>query len=279
MAHNVLVVANETIGGRTLMDAVRARHEAHDDVRFHLVVPTTRPKHGNIIYDEAVRDAAQVRVDLALNYVSSLGIQATGEVGDADPYTAAMDAAAVLRPDEIIVSTHPVTTSGWLRRDLVDRISARSHVPVEHVVTDLDREGLPFTVTLVIANRTATGEELMQRLRAKAEEDSARLFILVVPQDGKDGRAPANARRHLTGALAQLREAGLLASGMIGDPNPYDATMNALQFYRVDEIVISTLGPQSSGWLRTDLVERVRRVSNLPVEHVLAAEGAPVEAA
>ncbi|HEV2752594.1 MAG TPA: hypothetical protein VGV36_02025, partial [Solirubrobacteraceae bacterium] len=145
-------------------------------------------------------------------------------------------------------------------------------------VTDMDREGMLFTVTLVVANRTATGKELMQRLHAKAEEDSTRLFILVVPQDGKDGRAPANARRHLEGALAQLREDGLLASGMIGDPDPYIATMNALQFYRVDEIVISTLGRQISGWLRSDLVERVRKASNLPVDHVLAAEDAPVEA-
>jgi len=279
MAHKVLVVANETIAGRPLMEAVRARHEAHDDAHFHLLVPSTRPRHGNIIYDEAVRDAAQVRVDLALSYVSNLGIQATGEVGDADPYTATQDATAVFHPDEIILSTHPATTSGWLRRDLVDRIRASSGVPVDHVVTDLDREGLLFTVTLVVANRTATGDELMERLRAKAEGDPTRLFIFVVPQDGKDGHAPANARRHLQGALAQLREAGLLASGMIAVPNPYDATMNALQFYRVDEIVISTLGRQSSGWLRTDLVERVRKVSNLPVEHVLAAEGAPVEAA
>ena len=278
MAHNVLVVANETIAGRPLMDAVKSRHEAHDDARFHLVVPRTRPKHGNIIYDEAVRDAAQVRVDLALSYVSSLGIQVTGEVGDPDPYTATMDAAAVLRPHEIIVSTHPSTSSGWLRRDLIDRIRAASSVPVEHVVTDLDREGMLFTVTLVVANRTATGEELMQRLRAKAKEESTRLFIVVVPQDGKDGHAPANARRHLEGALAQLREDGMLASGMIGDPDPYIATMNALQFYRVDEIVISTLGRQISGWLRSDLVERVRKVSNLPVDHVVAAEGAPVEA-
>ncbi|HEV2820889.1 MAG TPA: hypothetical protein VGW11_10310, partial [Solirubrobacteraceae bacterium] len=70
--------------------------------------------------------------------------------------------------------------------------------------------------------------------------------------------------------------AGLLASGMIGDPDPYDATMNALQFYRVDEIVISTLGSVSSGWLRADLVDRVRRVSNLPVDHVMASETASV---
>ena len=275
MPHTVLVVANETIGGRGLIDAVRQRHEA-GDARFHLVVPRTRPKHGNIIYDEAVRDAAQVRIDLALGYVRGQGLQATGEVGDPDPFTATMDACADLHPDEVIVSTHPVTSSGWLRRDLVERLRGQTGLPVEHVVTDLDREGLPFTVTLVVANRTAGSEELRAELQAKADEDSAHLFILVVPQTSKEGSAVAEARKHLHTALERLHGAGLLAAGMIGDPDPYDATMNALQLYRVHEVVISTLEALTSGWLRADLVERVRKASNLPVDHVMASETATV---
>jgi len=275
MPNTVLVVANETLGGRALIDAVLKRNEA-GDARFHLVVPRTRPKHGNIIYDEAVRDAAQVRIDLALGYVGGQGLKATGEVGDPDPFTATMDAIADVRPDEVIVSTHPLTSSGWLRRDLVERIRAEAGLPVEHVVTDLEREGLPFTVTLAVANRTAGSDELLADLRARADDDPARLFIVVVPQTSKDGRAVATARAHLHGALERLRGEGLLAAGMIGDPDPYDATMNALQFYKVDEIVISTLGQVSSGWLRADLVERVRKTSNLSVDHVMASETAKV---
>jgi hypothetical protein len=275
MSNTVLVVANETIGGRALIDAVLKRHEA-GDAHFHLVVPLTRPKHGNIIYDEAVRDAAQVRVDLALGYVRGQGMAGTGEVGDPDPFTATMDAIADIRPDEVIVSTHPLTSSGWLRRDLVERIRGESDLPVEHVVTDIEREGLPFTVTLAVANRTAGSDELLADLRAKADDDPARLFIVVVPQAGKEGRAAAEARTHLHAALERLHGAELLAAGMIGDPDPYDAAMNALQFYRVDEIVISTLGQINSGWLRADLVERVRKASNLPVDHVMASEPAKV---
>jgi len=275
MPNTVLVVANETIGGRPLIDAVLKRHEA-GDARFHLVVPRTRPKHGNIIYDEAVRDAAQVRVDLAVGYWSGEGIRGTGEVGDPDPFTATMDAIADVRPDEVIVSTHPLTSSGWLRRDLVERIRGETDVPVEHVVTDIEREGLPYTVTLVVANKTADSDELLAKLRARAENDPARSFIVVVPQAGKEGGAAAEARKHLHAALERLRGAGMLAAGMIGDPDPYDATMNALQFYKVDEVVISTLGQVSSGWLRADLVERVRKVSNLPVDHVMASETAKV---
>jgi hypothetical protein len=61
---------------------------------------------------------------------------------------------------------------------------------------------------------------------------------------------------------------------MIGDPDPYTAVMNAVQFFRVDDIVISTLPTTRSGWMRADLVERVRRATNKPVEHVEASESA-----
>ena len=70
----ILVLANETIGGKKLLDAVRDRH-AQGDARFHVVVPQTRPRHGNVIYDEAVRDSAQVRVDLALAFMREEGIE------------------------------------------------------------------------------------------------------------------------------------------------------------------------------------------------------------
>ena len=56
---------------------------------------------------------------------------------------------------------------------------------------------------------------------------------------------------------------------MIGDPDPYTAIMNALQYFRVDDIVISTFPETKSGWLRADLIERVRRTTGKPVEHVV----------
>src|SRR3979490_378305 len=102
----ILVVANETLGGAKLIETVRARH-AKGDADFALVVPQNRPSHGQIIYDEAVRAAAQGR-------------------GDEAPFQATMDAIADFQPDEVIVSTHPVTQSGWLRRDLVERIREAS---------------------------------------------------------------------------------------------------------------------------------------------------------
>jgi hypothetical protein len=265
----VLVVANRTLGGPKLLEAVRARASS-GDVRFRLVVPQSQPSAGLVIYDEAVRESAQVRVDLALSAVASEGIVGSGEVGDADPFLATMDAIAERRPDEIILSTHPAVHSGWLRRDLVERIENASGLPVEHIVTDLEQEELPFTVTLVLASKTSGGEELIERLKQKAGEDARpSLFIAVVPQQDGSGGATREARARLARMLDRLHEAGLVGSGMIGDPDPYTAAVNAIELFRVDDIVISTLPDERSGWLRANLIERVQSATSAPVEHVI----------
>jgi hypothetical protein len=271
-ATTTLVVASETLGGRALIEAVRSRM-AEGEHRFVLCVPQNRPRAGLVVYDDAVSDAAQARVDLALGFAHSEGIDAIGEVGDPDPYTATMDAVHEHHPSEILISTYPETRSGWLRRDLIERVRQASGLPVEHVVTDPDSEGLPFHVTLAVANRTATGDELFEALKAKAQaevdKERGRLFLVVVPQEGGAGSAVRRARSRLKVVLDRLHAAGLFAAGMIGDPDPYTATMNALQYFRVDDIVISTLAETKSGWLRADLISRVQSASRKPVEHVV----------
>jgi hypothetical protein len=264
----VLVVANRTLGGEKLLDAVRERASG-DEVLFRLVVPQTKPSAGLVIYDEAVRESAQVRVDLAMSLLSAEGIQASGEVGDPDPFLATMDAIAERRPDEVIVSTHPVTQSGWLRRDLIERIENASGLPVRHIVVDLAREGLPFGVTLVIANKTSGGEELIGHLTAKAAGNERHLFIAVIPQQDRSGSAPREARIRLAAMLDRLDSAGLLSAGMVGDPDPYTAVINALELFQVDDVVISTLPNERSGWLRGNLIERVQHVTSAKVEHVV----------
>ncbi len=67
-----------------------------------------------------------------------------------------------------------------------------------------------------------------------------------------------------------------MASGMIGDPDPYTAIMYALDLFTVDHIVISTLPRTRSGWMRGDLIARVRNGTSARVDHVeVAMEGAP----
>lgn len=264
----ILVVANRTLGGKKLLDAVRARATA-GDVRFRLVVPQSKPSAGLVIYDEAVRESAQVRVELAISLVQAEGIEATGEIGDSDPFSATMDAIAEHRPEEIILSTHPATQSGWLRRDLIERIQNASGLEVEHIVTDLQREGLPFQVTLILANKTASGEELLERLQEKAADGQQHVFIAVIPLQHGGGSAPREARERLQAMLDHIRGAGLIGSGMIGDPDPYTAAINALELFKVDDVVISTLPDERSGWMRSNLIERVRHATSANVEHVV----------
>lgn len=265
----ILVVANETLGGAKLFEAVTEEvAQAGDGSRVIICVPRNRPKHGNVIYDDFVFGAAQVRVDLARTYLAIRGIKAIGEVGDPDPYTAAMDAIAEYTPDKVIISTFPAQSSGWLRRDLIERIEDASGLPVRHVVIDLEQEGLPFGVTLVVANRTTSSDALLDCMRKKSEGDRERLFVACVPQEGGDGAAAARARARLAQIIDRARHERLLCAGMTGDPDPYTATMNALQLFRVDDIIISTLPATRSGWLRADLLARVRRATGKDVTHV-----------
>jgi hypothetical protein len=277
----ILVVANETLAGAGLLDVVKERAAAGGEgTRVIVCVPRNKPKHGNIIYDDFVFDAAKVRIDLARRFLRDQGISAIGDIGDTDPYTATMDAVAEHHPDEIIVSTYPSTISGWLRRDLIERIEQASGLPVQHVVQDIDAEGIPFRVTLVVAAKTASGDELLESLKKKAGDDPrGSLFIVIVPQEGGEGQHAARARARMAQVVDRLVSEGLIAAGMIGDPDPYTATMNALQFFRVDDIVISTLPATRSGWLRADLIERVRKVTNKPVEHIETADRAAANAA
>jgi hypothetical protein len=276
----VLVVANRTLGGAKLLDAVRARAQ-QEPTRFRLIVPQSTPAAGLVIYEDAVRESAQVRVDLAISVLSSEGIEVTGEVGDADPFLATMDAVAERRPDEIIVSTHPASSSGWLRRDLIDRIANASGLPVEHVIVDLESEGLPFRVTLVVAARTLGGDELFDHLKRKAAHGERHVFIIVVPQQDGGGGAAGQARERLAAMLDRMHAEGMLSSGMIGDPDPYTAAVSALELFRADDVVISTLPGERSGWLRSNLISRVQGATAAPVEHVISQlpAGAAVPAA
>jgi hypothetical protein len=259
----LLVVANETVGGRALIDAVKG-HAEQGPVSVRVVCPQNRPRHGLVVHEDSVRMAAENRLELTLAQLREAGIEASGEVMDPDPYSAVMDALADGPADCIVVSTHPHTRSGWLRRSLVDRLRDDTGLPVEHVVVDLEAERRQSVHTLVVANQTVGGEKLLELLKGKAAVQP-HIFIVVCPPSGE----PEDAPRRLATTLERLRAADLEAIGQVAHPDPYTAIQNALQFYAVDEIVISTLPETRSGWLRTDLIERVRASTDRLVEHVV----------
>jgi hypothetical protein len=265
----VLVVANETVAGRPLIDAVKRRAQG-EAVHAHVISPQNQPKHGYVIYDEHVRDAAQNRLEMTVALLREAGIEADGEVMDPDPYSAVMDALGEQDYDEIVISTHPQTRSGWLRQGLVDRVQRAARRPVEHVVVDLDTERDDVKRTLVVANQTVSSRPLLDALRRKASEEPRR-FIVIAPQAGANGEGE-DPHERLARTLEQLEAAGLDAIGQVEHHDPYTAIQNALQFYAPDDIVISTFPETRSGWMRSDLIGRVQASTGKPVEHVVSEE-------
>lgn len=270
---SVLVVANETLVSTELVDAVRRRADK-GPIRVAVVAPVTQPREGYVVYRDTRRAAAGRRLDRTLEALRATGIPAHGGVFDDEPLAAVKDVLASEPIDEIIVSTHPETTSGWLRRNLVDEIrKAAKGRPVEHVVSDVAiRAGANV---LVLANETVLGDALLDRIRARAREGTAS-FLIVCPQsDPTKGEHP-EAERRLRAALSILRSEGLDLHGQIAHPDPFTAAMEAIEDERTDEIIVSTFPGERSGWLRRDLVGRLRSESGLPVDHVVAES--PVEA-
>jgi hypothetical protein len=265
---HVLVVANETVAGRALTDAVKYLDGA--DLQVTVVCPVNAPREGYVVYQDTRRAAARRRLDKTLENLREVGISADGFVVDADPVDAVRDGLAQLEPapDQIIVSTHPEQKSGWMRRHVVERIEkVAGGVPVEHVVVDLEREGGEANV-LVIANETVIGDTLLAKIKDRAAR-SPSSFMIICPQSDPLMHGHPEAERRLRRALAALRGAGIDAHGQIAHPDPYTAAMHAVQDERVDEIIISTFpGAARSSWLRKDVVTRLRDSTKLPVEHI-----------
>jgi hypothetical protein len=138
--HRVLVIANETVGGRALREMIRER-TAEPRSRVLVISPAlnTPLKHWVSDSDEA-RAAAYRRLDHSLGALREAGIEAAGEVGDSDPLQAIEDAMRTFGPDEIVISTHPEGRSNWLERGVVTGARERFTVPITHVVVDLEAE-------------------------------------------------------------------------------------------------------------------------------------------
>ncbi len=134
----VLVVANETVGGEELMNAIGELAVA-GRTRFYVVSPALNSRLKTWTSDEdPARLAAQQRLEATLERLSSLDVEAHGKVGDVDPLVAVEDAVRSFRPQEIVVSTHPEGRSNWLERGVVSALRERYDVPVTHVVVDLE---------------------------------------------------------------------------------------------------------------------------------------------
>ena len=114
---------------------------------------------------------------------------------------------------------------------------------------------------------------LFDVLKRKATEGPHR-FVVIMPQGEGGGGDPYE---RLAQVLQHLESEGLDAVGQVVHPDPFTAATQAVRDERVDEIIVSTFPSMRSGWLRRDLVERLRSETGLPVDHVVteATEPAP----
>jgi hypothetical protein len=136
----ILVVANETVGGRTLREMIRQRSEGVREEVLVVCPALNSPLRTWTSDEDRAREAAQERLDESLSRLREAGINVRGEVGDGDPLQAIEDALRTFGADELIISTHPEGRSNWLERGVVDSARERFAVPITHVVVDLDRE-------------------------------------------------------------------------------------------------------------------------------------------
>lgn len=130
---------------------------------------------------------------------------------------------------------------------------------------------------LVVAHRTLVGRHLIDHARDLAAEEPTR-FHLVVPiyhptnRPWADGEVEAAARRRLEEGIEVFTDAGLDATGEVGDSNPVYAASTALRNLRLpcDGVILSTLPARISAWLHLDVPSRMRREIDLPVVHLVA---------
>src|SRR5204863_9676145 len=175
---------------------------------------------------------------------------------------------------------------GLTRKDLVEWSKQHFEVPITHIPVRIEDDAVRWDVThtLVVATRTVASPDLIDRLKSRAAERPHR-YTIISPPSGEIAREEVCER--LARTLAELYRSDLDATGQPMSPAPLAAVQNALEHYRIDEVLISTLAGTQSKWLEEGLLDNVRSRTDKPIEHVESGgdvvdasvsepEGAPV---
>jgi hypothetical protein len=263
----LLIFVNEVAGGRKLLQAVRDRVDQVS--RVIVVAPQNQPAVGQLIDAGDLREAARARVEVTMAVLNEFGIDSIGEVMDPEPWLAATDAVRAHEPGEILFSSLYDDRFGFTRRDLVEWVRERvepetkfTHVPVR--IED-DSIRLDLIHTLVVAAKTVAAPDLVERLKERTAAGPHR-YTIVCPRTDDVGEAEIV--RDLASTLAELYRAEIDATGQPMSPDPFLAVKNAIEHYRINEVLISTFAGESSQWLEEDLIGRVREITEKQVQHI-----------
>jgi GABA permease len=133
----ILVVANETVAGRELLEHLHTRADG-PDTEILVVAPALNSRLRHLFADvDRAREEAEVRLKGSIEALRAEGITARGAVGDSDPVRAMEDALFEFEADEIVISTHPPDRSNWLEKKTVERAREKFSQPITHIVVDL----------------------------------------------------------------------------------------------------------------------------------------------
>jgi hypothetical protein len=267
----VLIFMNEVAGGRKLVTAARELADAGADY-FGVVAPQNQPAVGQVVDTGELRDAAQSRVDVTRAVLADFGIETEGAVMDPDPSLALDDAARATKPDYVLLSALYDTRFGLSRKDLVEWAKDRLEARVEHVPVRVDDDAVRWDLThvLVVGTKTVHSKDLIDTLKQRAKAKPHR-FTFICPRSGDVEREEVCS--NLAATLAELYREDIDATGQPMSPEPFHAIENAIEHYRVDEILISTLKGQQSQWLDDGLIDRVKEITDIPVEHLESSAG------
>lgn len=274
----LLVFLNEVAGGRKLLQAVKERAA---DVPFVAVAaPQNQPAVGQLIDAGELREAARARVEVTMSILSEYGIESVGEVMDPEPSLALDDAVRAHEPGEVLLSCLYETRFGITRKDLVEWAKARFEpdIKVTHIPVRIEEDAISWEVnhTLVVASQTIAAPDLVERLKERAAGHPHR-YTIICPRSADVGEAEIV--RALASTLAELYRADVDATGQPMSPDPFRAVRNAIEHYRIDEVLISTFAGESSRWLEEDLVGRVREITEKTVTHLEVGRPATAVAA
>ena len=274
----LLVFLNEVAGGRKLLQAVRERQDQVSGVV--VAAPQNQPSVGQMIDAGEVREAARARVEVTMSVLREFGIESVGEVMDPDPALAVDDAVRAHEPSEVLLSCLYDTRFGLTRKDLVEWVRERiePETKLTHIPVRIEDDAIRWDLihTLVVATKTVAAPDLVDRLKERAAASPHR-YTIVCPRS--DDVSEAEIVRDLASTLAELYRAEIDATGQPMSPDPFHAVKNAIEHYRIDEVLISTFSGESSRWLEEDLVGRVREITEKQVEHIEVGRPATAVAA
>jgi hypothetical protein len=274
----LLVFLNEVAGGRKLLGAVRERAASVPYVA--VAAPQNQPAVGQLIDSGELRDAARARVEVTMAVLAEFGIGSVGEVMDPDPALALDDAVRAHEPGEILLSCLSGTRFGLTRKDLVEWATARfePESALTHIPVRIEDDSVRWDVnhTLVVATKTVATPDLLSRLKERAGERPHR-YTIICPRS--EEVSEAEVVRDLASTMAELYRAEVDATGQPMSPDPFHAVKNAIEHYRIDEILISTFAGEHSLWLEAGLIGRVLEITDKPVEHLEVGRPAAAVAA